>query len=256
MVLAKYHGADGILFIPGICERKLGQYTKEQQQRRIETIIYPACKLYGLQVMEVTEEESWDYDVTWPPYYGAKDRPNFGGYMMGWLRCMREPEPIMPSQDALVWARNELGKRKIVVHMRTTAYQTIRNSSADWLTWAKDRNAYVIEDKPITLDRRVALNELAGLNIGVNAGPMEISGLTTHRPYLVLKVLAGDISTNEEYFATQNWYRGDQYPWAGPHQVRVWNDRDDYEAIESHYQQWLANNPERELASGGIAAAA
>jgi hypothetical protein len=100
-----------------------------------------------------------------------------------------------------------------------------------------------LPDEPIVLEDRCAIHELAKLNIGVNAGPMVLSEYSKHRPYVILKKLAGEISTNEDFYSWQGWYPGDQYPWAGKHQMLVWNKTDDYQSIEAAYQEWLANNP-------------
>lgn len=239
IVLAKYHGAQGVWFIPGICERKLDQYNVAEQKRRLETIVFALCDLYGMtyKVEPISGKHPKDFDLAWPPY--ARAGAGLGaGYMIGWLRSIKAPEPIMPTQDGLNKAYDKLKNKKIVCHLRGTKYQGVRNSGPDWGKWAKDHDAYLLKDEPISVDERVAFHELASLNIGVNAGPMALSEHSVHRPYLVLKKMAGEISTNIEFYAKQGWYPGDQYPWAGKHQRIVWDDRDDYEAIETAYKDY------------------
>ena len=244
LVLAKYHGAEAILFIPGICERKLGQYTEAQQRERMKTILFPACDLYGMKWIYASPSEAMEADIAWPPFYRTGRWPN--GYTMGWLKSIKKPEPFMPSQQALERARKALGDRTIVVHMRTMDYQYKRNSSPDWRRWARDRNAYVLSDDPISLDDRLGFMEAAKLNIGVSAGPMSLCHLS-QRPYVVIKYAAGESSSDEAFFKAQGWKPGEQYPWANKQQLVVWNDSDSYEAIEAAYSKWLANNP-KELA--------
>lgn len=245
LLLAKYHGAEGILFIPGICERKTGQYDAKAQAKRIRTILLPACALYGMPWKATSFEAAREVDVAWPAYFRSTGGQLICAYTMGWLRSIREPEPFMPTPEAL--SRVEHLRGRIIVHMRTMGYQLSRNTGPDWERWAKDRNAHIVPDDEISLDVRLALHEVAGLNMGVSCGTMVLSEYSEHRPYVILKRLAGEFSSNKEFFAMQGWKIGDQVPWAGKHQVAIWNDKDDYETIESAYQGWLANNP-KELA--------
>lgn len=244
LVMAKYHGATDVWFVQGINQAKLFQYDAKAQQRRVETILLPACKLYGVghKFESLDGKSPADQEIAWPPF-AMSGKALDPGYGMGWLKSIKEPEPFMPSQEALNKAADKLKGREIVVHMRVTPFQTSRNSGQDWDRWAVDHNAYVLADG-VDLDERCAFHELAKLNIGVVSGPMVLSTYS-HRPYIQLKQLAGELSTNEAFLAKHGWYRGSQYPWAGPHQMIVWNDDDDYESIEAAYQQWLANNPER-----------
>ena len=248
LVMAKYHGANAVWIVPGTNKAKLDWYTPQEQDKRVESIVLPACKLYGMECkVAPISGRPRDYDFAWPPYVRS-GKALHNGYMFGWLRSIKEPEPFMPSAEALAKARDKV-RGRIVVHLRHTKYQDKRNSSDDWIWWAQDHNAYIVHDyEPITLDDRVALHEVAKLNIGVNSGPMVISAYSTHRPYITLKLLAGEISTNADFYAWQGWYPGDQYPWAGKHQMLVWNQLDDYQSIEAAYQEWLANNHKSELA--------
>lgn len=247
LVLAKYHGATHVWLVPGVCESKTFQYDAKEQQKRVETIVLPACELYGMpHKVAPLNGRPRDHDLAWPPYVRS-GKAIHTGYMFGWLRHIKQPEPFMPSQEALNQASDRLKGKAIVVHMRKTRYQDRRNSGKAWKKWAADHNAYVLEDEPISLDERCAIHELARLNIGVNAGPMVLSEYSTHRPYVILKKMAGELSTNAEFYARQGWYPGDQYPFAGKNQRLVWNDSDDYQSIEAAYQSWREQS-EKELA--------
>lgn len=249
LVLAKYHGATHVWLVPGVCEAKLFQYNAEEQERRVRSIVLPACKLYGMPYkIEHLHGSVRDWDLAWPPYVRSTGKALGAGYMVGWLRSIKSPEPFMPSQEAL--ERHKELRGRIIVHKRHTGYQTVRNSGPDWDRWAADHDAVVIGDGKWTLGDRAAFHELASLNIGVNAGPMALSEYSTHRPYITLKRLAGEVSTNEEFFGLQGWYPGDQYPWSGKNQLIVWNDSDDYQSIEAAYQEWREQS-QKELASGG-----
>jgi len=239
LVLAKYHGAEAVWLVPGINEAKLQWYTPAEQERRLRSIVEPAMRLYGMRwKIEPLSGSPKDYDLCWPPY-ARSGKAIHNGYMVGWLRSIKAPEPFMPSDEAKSKAADRLRGKRIVCHLRKTKYQDARNSGKDWERWALDHNAYVLKDEPIDLEERCAIHELAELNIGVNAGPMVLSEYSKHRPYIILKKLAGEISTNTEFYAWQGWYPGDQYPWASPKQMLVWNDRDDYQTIEDAYQRWL-----------------
>ena len=239
LVMAKYHGATDVWLVPGLNEAKLDWYKAKEQEQRVNSIVLPALRLYGMRYrIAPLSGAPKDYDLAWPPYARSSRKALGAGYMVGWLRSIKEPEPFMPSQEALSKAADRLKGKEIVVHLRKTKYQDSRNSGPDWERWAKDHNAYVLPDEPIDLAERCAVHELAKLNMGVNAGPMCLSEYSAHRPYVILKKLVGEVSTNADFYARQGWYPGDQYPWASPKQMLVWNDRDDYEAIESAYQQW------------------
>lgn len=252
LVMAKYHGATDIWIVPGLNEAKLGQYEREEQEQRVNSIVLPACKLYGMPYkVEPLHGSPKDHDFAWPPYVGS-GKALHNGYMVGWLKSIKAPEPFMPSQEALDKANDKLQGKRIVVHLRKTKYQDARNSSNDWRFWAAEHEAYVVEDEPIKLDDRCALHELATLNIGVNAGPMVLSEYSTHRPYIILKKMAGEISTNADFYKWQGWYPGDQYPWAGKHQRLVWNAKDDYETIEAAYQEWRREQTEKDSHKCGL----
>ncbi len=245
LVLAKNAGAEGVLFIPGMVERKFGQYGPKEQLARVGSIVFPACDLYGMPYKSIPPNTDLrDLDIAWPPYAKASPKTIMAGYVMGWLKSVKSPEPFMPSEEALDKVSDRLKGKSIVVHLRWTPYHQERNSSEDWKKWASDHDAYVLEDNRVNLDERCAFHELAKLNFGVNAGHMALSLFSSHRPYISLSYLLGNtVSTSQEWFARQGWYPGDQYPWAGPHQVLEWGAKDDYNSIESAYQSWLANNP-------------
>lgn len=236
VILARYHGAEGIHFVPGVCRQKLGYYNEQEQAERVRTILEPICDLYGMPYQYGPEDRTMD--AAWPPFYRSK--PSHG-YTFGWMRSIKEPEPLMPSESAKVWAESELGKDRIVVHLRAGRNIPGRNSGNDWLRWAQDHNAYVVPDhseNPISLDKRVALHEVASLNIGAAAGHMTIS-MFSKRPYVVMKFLSNaGISTTQDWHKQQGFFPGDQFPWSTPRQKLVWDARDDYEAIESNYQNW------------------
>lgn len=238
LVLARAHGADGVLFIPGFAKHKALQYSAEEQAERVKNICHAACELYGFPFKEIQLNDSYLEDVCWPPYYTGSKRVNFHGYAMGWFKSLKSPEAIQPTSEALSKARQKVGSDRIVVHIRNVSYQKQRNSGPDWVRWAKKHNAYVLDDVPMPLDERLAFHEAASLNIGVNAGPMYLSELSTHRPYITMKRLCNTISTNEVWFNEQGWKLGDQYPWAGKHQMIVWDARDDFEAIENAFKEW------------------
>jgi hypothetical protein len=241
LVLAKYHGATHVWIVPGLNEAKLQWYTKEEQDKRVWSIVLPACEMYGMpHKIAPLSGRPRDWDLAWPAFARSSKKALDVGYMFGWMRSIKEPEPFMPSDEALNKVADRLKGKEIVVHMRKTRYQPVRTSSDDWHKWAADHNAFVLEDEPIPLDERCAFHDLAKLNIGVNSGPMVLSEYSKHRPYIALKMLAGELSTNESFYHWQGWFPGDQFPWAGFNQRLVWGKTDDYQSIEAAYQEWKA----------------
>jgi hypothetical protein len=234
VILARYHGAEAIHFVPGICEAKLGYYSEAEQAQRVKTILEPVCDLYGMPYQYGPLDHSMD--VAWPPFFRSGKLRQ--GYTFGWFQSIKEPEPIMPSPEAKEWALDEIGEDRIVVHLRAGRNIPGRNSGPKWWEWAQEHDAYVLTDDQIPLDRRVAIHEVALLNIGAAAGHMTIS-MFSKRPYVVMKFLSNaGISTTMDWHKSQGFNPGDQFPWSGKHQRLIWDGRDDYNAIEAAYQDW------------------
>lgn len=243
LTMARHAGATGVWLIPGRHPEKA--YSDAEQHARVDHIITPAIKLSGLKFGSGMNPPA---NVCWPPFYLPNAQKN--SYSIGWLKSLPAPVPLMPSEAAVKKAREKHGAGRIVVTLRECMYQQERNSSADWLKWAQKHDALVIRDhavKPIALDDRLALYEIAGVNVGVSGGPFNLNATTPHRPYLMLKFVCDKApAANLAWFAEQGWFPGDQMPWAGPHQRIVWNSEDDYDTIEREYQEYLGAQVSRE----------
>ena len=217
--------AGGIWFVPGTQNGPYGG--EEGQKQRVETIIYPICELYKI------------------PFRVESNPPPsvFSGHTIDILKKITKPFPLSPTQGALDRANDKLmGKRPIVVSLRSCPYHQGRNSSPDWKAWALDHEAYVVEDfysDPITVDDRVALYELASLNMGVNSG-FQMINLCSYKPYLIMKMINEEYkATRREYLERHGWKVGDQTPWATNSQRLIWSGTDNYETIDHEYKCYM-----------------
>ena len=235
MQLALKSGADGVRFKKGK-NRNIKAFAQTEDER-VRTIILPLVERYGLPHEFVDE-------VEFLPCY-PKNGP-IHAHDLKIAELPPKPFPVMPSQQALDRA-NDLfkGKRPIVVTLRRMElqYQWGRNSGPDWEAWARDHDAFLIPDYDqgkTSIDDRAAYCELASLNMGVNSGVMILS-LCSLRPFLCMKMLNNEYKvTHPAYLERIGFPVGSQLPWSGKNQKIVWNDKDDYQTIESEFQKYMS----------------
>lgn len=203
--------------------------TEADERRKLEKIALPICRHFGLE-HEFVDEHG---DEVFP----TKTR---NSHTLKWTRLLKAPSPIVPPAQMLEKAAH--AKDRIVVILRESQIQPLRNSGPDWRRWAADHDAVVLEDAEKTdmspLEIAAYVN-LASVTVGVFAGVMTIA-MCSHRPFLMLKCISEDYRPNSvDRWSIMGWEVGDQLPWSGKHQKMVWNTKDDYDTIESEYQSYL-----------------
>lgn len=234
-------GAEGVWIVNGLDPMKKCYGEAEAQEFRVQNIILPIIKLYGLQV-ERKDKRPKD-EVVWP----NDVCPQNEAHLFKWSIKLEKPHPVMPSQEALDKANDRMkGKRKLVVSLRNYHYDKPRNSGPDWRRWAEDHDAILIPDAfevPITIDDRLALYELASLNLGVAAGHTSLQYFS-YRPCLVYKWIAegSKVSSVSYQEGRVGWKVGSQFKWSGTKQKLIWHDKDTYGGIENEYQEYLKAN--------------
>jgi hypothetical protein len=162
-------------------------------------------------------------------------------------------------QDVERWLRSRgLGRRQLItVTLRGYDYMRQRNSNLiAWRDFAHSLDAtkflcvfvpdteQTIEGLPSFMDgmlvfseaawsvgARMALYELAYLNMGVNTGPMGLCWLNERAHYVTLKMApAGVPQTTVDFFCSLGFAPGESLPFATPTQELVWED-DSLDAI-------------------------
>lgn len=235
--IARNRGADGIWFVHEVRD----EY--ETQLRKLKRISIPICEAMGLkyEVSHVPPES-----FCWPE---PGKRYAHQLFSVKWMRDVREPFPLMPSQQALDKVNDVLkGRRPILVSLRNAPYQDARNSSVDWIRWAMDHEAFVLEDSCVTdmdVDERAAYYELSSLTVGTVCGQTSVV-VYSRRPYLLLKALSRDYRPlSPDWWHRNGWSIGDQMPWADATQRFVWDYQDDYDSIEREFRSYMEANGSR-----------
>lgn len=228
--LALEEGAQAIRFLPGF-GRDHG--TEADERRKLEKIAFRLCESYGLK-----------YELSGEPLHVETVKTPLRPHSLKWMRQLEKPFPLRPSEQTLDRVNDVLkGRRSIVVILRESSIQPMRNSGQDWRAWAWKHEAVVLEDGEKTdmpPEEYAAYMDLASISMGVFSGPMAVALYSEHRPYLVLRTLTEHYSAlSAGKWQQWGWKIGDQYPWAGRHQKLVWNYRDDFDTIEGAYQEYL-----------------
>lgn len=234
------NGCTGVWLRDGLDPMKQVYGEAEKQELRVQNIILPIIKLYGLELHRTDKPPAQKLEVVWP---GKNVTPG-EAHLFGWSVRMDKPYPLMPSQEALDRANDRMkGQRKMTVSLREYHYDKPRNSGEDWRRWALDHDAILIEDAfkvPITIDDRLALYELASLNLGVAAGHTSLQYFS-YRPCLVFKwIVEGSKVASVSYQEKRvGWKFGSQFKWSGKKQKLLWHGKDFYSTIEHEYQTYL-----------------
>lgn len=220
-------GVGGIRFKIGFAE---DHGTQADEKRKLQKIALRLCENFGLAY-------AFSEDPVQREVFPTKTR---NSHTLKWTRLLKAPSPLTPSAELL--DRVAFAMDRIVVILRESKIQPLRNSGPDWRRWAKDHDAVVLEDAEKTdmpPEEIAAYVNVAAVTVGVFAGAMTVA-MCSHRPYLMLKCLSEDYRANSaERWELMGWRVGDQLPWAGKHQQMVWNTKDDYDTIELEYKKYL-----------------
>lgn len=233
--LALQAGANAIRFWPGF---GLDHGTEEDERRRLKKIAFRICDDYGL-LYELSDKPLDDY------VYPGKGLGSKRAHSLKAIKKhLKKPFPLRTTWQTLDKVNDVLnGRKPIVIVIRESSVQSLRNSGPDWRLWAQSHDAVVLEDGEKTdmpPEEYAAYMDLASLTIGVLSGPMSVALYSEHRPYLCLRTLTRHYSAlSEEKWKRWGWNIGEQFAWAGKHQKLVWNYEDDLNTIENEYQTYL-----------------
>ncbi len=171
--------------------------------------------------------------------------------------------PFTALPEKLAEAEKDGWKREnmAVITIRDSRIKPIRNSNlaewiraADWLkeqgftpvfvpdtdrTEAKFGEHIVCIKAALDVQYRLALYELAALNLGVNNGPMALN-LYSRRPMLYFKPITQDYKESSgEYWRLCGIPPEAQPPWFSGHQRIVWDSRDTLDVIQDAVTRWM-----------------
>lgn len=129
------------------------------------------------------------------------------------------------------------GKECFTITMRRDARLPHFNSNeAAWRTFAQEIGARVIEDyddQPLSLHERFALYAGAEMNFGVVTGPMHLIVCSDH-PMMMF-----NCSALAEPYRKCGMEFGEQYPWARPNQMAIW-EPDSLDVLRRCFDAWAA----------------
>jgi hypothetical protein len=227
--------AERIWFVKGFNGHK--EYgDEESEKKRVQTIILPLCRLYGFQ-WEFHDKAPEGEEVVWPDRCSQRE-----AHLMRYLKDFPSgPAPMNIPAEYLERAASRMGGKKLVVILRNAEYEDSRNTGQDWRRWGAEHDAFLLEDwykEGMPLEERIAIYELASLNIGVNNGNMAVNYFS-RRPYLSIKMLPPGGRSAGWIEGKHGLKVGDQMPWAAKNQRIVWNDSDHYDTITREYSSYV-----------------
>ena len=157
---------------------------------------------------------------------------------------------------------NAKGKKPIVITLRQYQVDPERNSDpAAWTAFAAwlDKSKYFpvfvpdtdhaheyptsefkdyafFEPAAWSIGLRMALYELAFLNMFVNTGPNSLAVLSSHCRYIFFKVLIPDIAlTSVDFLRWLGFTPGETPNFATPYQKWLWNGADDFDTLQREF---------------------
>lgn len=194
LVASASQGANHVVFST---DKPRPYYSPEETERRVKSILEPACALAGCTFS-----------------HGNEPGINPGYHISAVINAhkngrIRKLKTVLPPKS-----------EKYTVTLRNTSENANRNSNEDdWREFAQEIGAFVIEDwsdKPIHLHERMAYYAGAKMNYFVANGPMMLCLLSDY-PYTAFMD-----GVNEKYHQRNGFWRI-QLPWANKNQKAVWN---------------------------------
>lgn len=153
------------------------------------------------------------------------------------------------------------GKRPVVITLREAQHASVRNSNVDaWIKFARHLKAdgyfpvfvrdtqmavqkippaftglTICEFAPIDIDLRLALYELAYLNLFVPNGPGQLCWFDRNVRFLMFKLIVEDVeATSSVYHTSMGFELGGQFSFATRYQRLVW-EPDDLDVIQREF---------------------
>ena len=223
------------------------------KRQMLENVIHPAIRMMGATVSE--SKVGWTGDYRIAPICDA----------------VKQGED-MPCYKAPAWAVDKVkahlaGRRPIVITLREARHWPERNSNLPaWLEFAKGRRDVIFvrdtdkSDEPLPgfetyplaskhLEIRLALAELAFVNMGVSNGPLMLEFYSRCPLMMFLKTsIEGYRPSHPDWLERNAGVRvGENFPWAVSGQMIVWA-ADDLDSITKAFNNYLNTN-QRALAS-------
>lgn len=213
---AKTFGAKHIRLTTGWFKKK--NYSVEAARERLDSIIKPAIKLYGLDYsigkpFGVTYSHLIDSTVRTYNHFGALNKipceTKDNGYVTITLRKSRTPEK---NSNEMEWAK----------FAKTLACEVIMVRDYD--------------EQPISLEDRMKLYAGAHMNFFVNNGPALLC-ILSDAPYLCMNVIGREEKGlfSPEFHKALGIVPGFQYPWKNERQLLCY-ETDDCENIQTAYR--------------------
>ncbi len=268
LLCAKANGCDEIVIVPG--ERmvpdgnggmvEFQKCTPGEQEYRMNNLLLGLCPDAILCQTRGEAKTLW-HDECFPEGYTV-DTP-VQSHTMGAVMKAGKIFPFVASAEKIAEAEKDGWKKEnmAVITIRQSRIKPGRNSNiaewiraADWLRLQGFTPVFVPDtDQPkmafgnhlscekaaLDVQYRLALYDLAALNLGVNNGPMALN-LYSRRPMIYFKPITIDYKeSSAEYWKNSGLPPGSQPPWFGGTQRIIWDGADTFAVIEGAVSRWM-----------------
>lgn len=214
---AMTYGAKHVRFVYGKWKPK--NYTLQQAEERWQSIVKPACGLYGI-----------DYSI------GERYGTEYSHFLHKAVQAYQAKGRIQKLVGEVK------AKDYVTVTLRKSRNPERDSKEAEWLEFAAkcDRKVIVIRDwdeRPISIEDRWTLYRQAFLNMMVINGPLTLC-IHSDAPFVSMRTIGCERSgsTSPEHMKRIGITPGFQFPWSGPRQKLSYLD-DTAENIMAEYQR-------------------
>jgi len=216
---AKTYGASHVDFVTanGI----INKYDLEQTQERIETILLPCCRIFGVE---------YSFDTFNTVSDGLMIDPN---YHVSALLSAHAINGTIGKVDLYPYSPI---KGNYSITLRNSKRFPFRNSNIlAWEKFANQIGARIIpdydDDKTISLIQKTEIWSKSQLNFFVNNGPAMVAYLSNYNYMSFFKW------HHVEYHNYHGFPEGSQFPWAHNRQEIIWKN-DDYDTLMYHFEKY------------------
>lgn len=245
-----------VVFVPGFVDgfkEDAKPISTDERFFRINHILIPACTAVGATYTlaptrafaklfeQNTPRENifpHDYSVDAPTrFYTMKRLLQYGAQLPSFMPTKRALDLVVPYKGC------------VTVTLRET-YNEERNSNIEaWLKFYEhyrgSENIVFIRDTEkanlpfpaptlpaasLDMDVRLALYDVASMNMGVTTGPMGLTYMCPRRPYLLYKMWVPKYPANGARLYDWGFPPGSQFPWRSARQEVIW-DNDDADVL-------------------------
>lgn len=225
------NGAKHVRFVYGKWKPK--NYTLEQAQERWKSIVEPAVKLFGISY-SIGERRGVEWSHFLPKTVEA------------YRKHGRIAKIVVPAKVRQ--------PEYITLTLRKSRTPARDSKEAEWMEFAsrvRDRDVVVIrdyEERPISLEDRMALYAGAWMNLMVINGPLTLC-IHSDAPYISMRTIGCESSgsTSPRFMEQIGITPGFQFPWANANQRLSYLD-DTADNIEAEYRAMERLMQERQAA--------